>query len=67
VALPPAQRPDGRFGFTAIELDVVLATDPGREEDSRSSVAAAERSCLVAVSLDTPVQVSLQVRTAAAA
>lgn len=61
------QRPDGRFGFTEIELDVVLATDPGREEDARSAAEAAERSCLVAVSLDTPVHVSLQVRTAAAA
>jgi organic hydroperoxide reductase OsmC/OhrA len=61
------QRPDGRFGFTEIALEVVLATDPGHEADARDAVEAAERSCLVAVSLDAPVHVTLDVRTAAAA
>jgi organic hydroperoxide reductase OsmC/OhrA len=61
------QRPDGRFGFTAIELDAVIGTDPGYETEIRAAAEAAERSCLVAVSLDLPVHVALDVRTAAAA
>ena len=61
------QRPDGRFGFTSIDLDVALATDAGREADAEAAVEAAERSCLVAASLDLPVRVTLDVRAAAAA
>jgi organic hydroperoxide reductase OsmC/OhrA len=61
------QRPDGRFGFVSVDLDVVLETDPGREADARSSAEVAERDCLVAASLDTPVRVALDVRAAAAA
>ena len=61
------QRPDGRFGFTEIELEVVVATDPGYESEVQAAAEAAERSCLVAVSLDLPVRVTLDVRTAVAA
>ena len=61
------QRPDGKFGFTEIGLEVVIATDPGYESEARAAAEAAERSCLVAVSLDLPVRVTLDVRTAAAA
>lgn len=61
------QRPDGRFGFTEIELEVVVATDPGYEDEAREACEAAERSCLVAVSLDLPVRVTLDLRTAVAA
>jgi len=61
------QRPDGRFGFTEIGLEVVIGTDPGYESKVREAADAAERSCLVAVSLDLPVRVTLDVRTAAAA
>jgi organic hydroperoxide reductase OsmC/OhrA len=60
-------RPDGRFGFVYIDLDVMLETDPGHEADARSAAEEAERSCLVAASLDTPVLVALDVRAVAAA
>ena len=62
-----SQRSDGPFGFTSVELEVMLATDPGCEADARAAAEAAERSCLVAVSLDLPVHVTLDVRIAAAA
>jgi organic hydroperoxide reductase OsmC/OhrA len=62
-----AQRPDGRFGFVYIDLDVRLETDPGYETDARSAAKAAERSCLIAASLDTAVLVALDVRAVAAA
>ena len=62
-----SQRPDDGFGFTEIELEVVIATDPGYESQARDAAEAAERSCLVAVSLDLPVRMTLDVRTAAAA
>jgi organic hydroperoxide reductase OsmC/OhrA len=61
------QRSDGRFGFTVVELDVALVTDPGCEEDLRSAAEAAERSCLVASSLDTSIRVGLDIRAAVAA
>jgi hypothetical protein len=47
------ERPDGRFGFVYIDLDVMLETNPGYETDARSAAEDAERSCLVAASLDT--------------
>lgn len=61
------QRPDGRFGFTEIELDAVAATDPGYESELQEAAEAAERGCLVAASLDFPVRITLDIRTAAAA
>lgn len=57
-------RPDGRFGFTVVELDVVLETDPGFEDTACLSAEMAERACLVAESLDTFVHVELDVRSA---
>ena len=62
-----SQRSDGRFGFTEIELVVALGTDPGFEEEARTTAEAAEQGCLVAVSLDTPVHLELDVQTAAVA
>jgi len=61
------QRSDGRFGFTEIELGMVIATDPGYESDLQAASEAAERSCLVAASLDLPMRVNLDVRAAVAA
>jgi organic hydroperoxide reductase OsmC/OhrA len=61
------QRLDGRFGFVSVDLEVVLETDPGWEGDARSAAEEAERQCLVAASLATPVLVALDVRAAAAA
>lgn len=58
-----SQRPDGRFGFSEIILDVTLATEPGFESEAVSAVEVAERGCLVTVSLDLPVHLELEVRT----
>jgi organic hydroperoxide reductase OsmC/OhrA len=57
------QRNDGRFGFTEVTLDVSLATEPGFEQEAREAAEAAERGCLVAVSLDFPVRLVLEVQT----
>ena len=57
------RRPDGRFGFTAIEQIVTVEID-GRDEDgARALVAKAEETCLVAVSVDFPVTTTVEVRT----
>jgi organic hydroperoxide reductase OsmC/OhrA len=61
------QRHDGRYGFVSIDLEVELETDTGFEDKARGAALDAERSCLVAASLDTPVRVTVRVRTAAAA
>jgi organic hydroperoxide reductase OsmC/OhrA len=55
------RRPDGRFGFVAVDLVVELETDPGCEGEAQGAVLDAESSCLVAVSLDTPVRVHANV------
>jgi organic hydroperoxide reductase OsmC/OhrA len=59
-----ARRADGRFGFTEVVLDAILSTDPGREKEAARAAEAAERGCLVSVSLDLPVRLELEVRTA---
>jgi organic hydroperoxide reductase OsmC/OhrA len=61
------RRADGRFGFVAVELTVELETEAGHEGEARGALLDAEASCLVAVSLDTPVHVHAQVSAAAAA
>ena len=58
------QRDDGRFGFIEVVLEVSLSTDPGFEGEVAGAAEAAERSCLVAASLDFPVRFELHVRTA---
>ena len=62
-----SQRPDGRYGFVAIDLEVSFETDAGFEAEARGAAVDAEQACLVAASLDTPVNLAVQVRTAAAA
>jgi organic hydroperoxide reductase OsmC/OhrA len=57
------RRDDGRFGFVRIEQTVELETDAGHEEAARALVARAEDGCLVTVSLDVPVQTTVQIRT----
>jgi organic hydroperoxide reductase OsmC/OhrA len=54
---------DGRFGFTAIEIDAVLETVPGGEDAVARAAAAAEDRCLVGRTLDVPVDVTVQVKT----
>jgi organic hydroperoxide reductase OsmC/OhrA len=55
------QRPDGRYGFVSVDLLVDLETDGGCEAEARAAALDAERTCLVAASLDTPVHVSVNV------
>ncbi len=59
------RRDDGRFGFLRIEQAVALETDAGREADARLLVEEAEAGCLVSVSLDLPVETTLDVRAGA--
>jgi organic hydroperoxide reductase OsmC/OhrA len=61
------RRPDGRFGFVRIEQTVELNTEPGSEGAARALVAKAEDSCLVAVSLDLPVETTVQISAPVAA
>lgn len=56
------RRPDGRFGFVRIEQTVELETDAGREAGARALVAKAEDGCLVSVSLDLPVETTVEIR-----
>jgi organic hydroperoxide reductase OsmC/OhrA len=58
------QRSEGPLAFTGIELDVELVTGAGYEEEARDAGEAAERSCLIAASLDVPIQLALTVRAA---
>lgn len=60
-----SRRGDGRFGFTVIELDAMLETIPGGEEAVRTAAAIAEDRCLIAQALDVPVDVRVEVGTAA--
>jgi organic hydroperoxide reductase OsmC/OhrA len=62
------QRPDGRYGFVSVDLDVEFETDAGFEEEATGAALDAEGACLVAASLDTPVHIrAVHVHTAAAA
>ena len=58
------QRSEGPFGFTAIQLEVELVTDAGFEDEARLAGEAAERGCLIAASLDFPIELDLNVRAA---
>jgi organic hydroperoxide reductase OsmC/OhrA len=60
------RRDDGRFGFLRIEQHVTLETDQGHDEAARALVAEAEAGCLVGVSLDLPVETTVDVRVPAA-
>jgi peroxiredoxin-like protein len=54
-------REDGRFGFTAIVLQVHVEVARGDEERARSLVGKAEATCLVSASLALPVEVRIEV------
>ena len=56
------RRPDDRFGFVRIEQTVEVTTDAEHEDAARALVAKAEDGCLVTVSLDVPVQTTVNVR-----
>ena len=55
------RRVDGTFGFIRIEQTVELATDAEHEGAARALVAKAEDGCLVTVSVDLPVQTTVNV------
>jgi organic hydroperoxide reductase OsmC/OhrA len=55
-------RADGRFGFTRLLLRLELDTDPTLEAQARELAERAEETCLVSVSLDLPVETSVEVR-----
>jgi organic hydroperoxide reductase OsmC/OhrA len=59
------RRGDGRFGFVAIEQAVRLETGAGHEDAARALVEKAEQGCLVSVSLDLPVETTVDVTTVA--
>lgn len=54
------QRPDGRFGFTSLWLRLELVTDEDPVE-ARRLAERAEETCLVAASLDVPVETEIVV------
>jgi osmotically inducible protein OsmC len=56
------RRADGRFGFTRIEQTVTAETDDEHADALRAIIAKAEETCLVAVSLDLPVETIVEVR-----
>jgi organic hydroperoxide reductase OsmC/OhrA len=47
--------PEGGYGFTVLELDVDVATDPGRELDAEEVAHLAKRHCIVGRALEVPV------------
>jgi organic hydroperoxide reductase OsmC/OhrA len=58
------RRQDGRFGFTEVTIHAAVDTEPGFETEALEAAEAAERGCLVASSVDFPVHLELDVRTA---
>jgi organic hydroperoxide reductase OsmC/OhrA len=58
------QRPDGRFGFTEVVLEVRLRTDPGFETEAIAAVDAAELGCLIAASVDFRIRIELDLQVA---
>lgn len=55
-------REDGRFGFTRMTLRIEIDTDEGMEELAREVAQKADETCLVAVSLDLPIEMTVEVR-----
>jgi organic hydroperoxide reductase OsmC/OhrA len=54
------QRPDGRFGFIRLSLDLELET-PADPAEARGLAERAAATCLVAASLDLPVETTIVV------
>ena len=54
------RRPDGRFGFTRLTLRVELETQADADQ-GRELVEQAEANCLVAASLDVPIETAILV------
>jgi organic hydroperoxide reductase OsmC/OhrA len=60
-------RPDGRFGFTRLLLRLQVETDPADAARARELAQQAETTCLVAASLDVPVETEIAVEQALSA
>lgn len=60
------RRADGRYGFVRVEQTVAIEMASGDEESVRALVAKAEETCLVSVSLNVPVDISVVVRSSGA-
>jgi organic hydroperoxide reductase OsmC/OhrA len=54
------KRPDGHFGFTSLSLRLELETDADRVR-AVELAERAEESCLVAASLDVPIETTIVV------
>ena len=59
-------RNDGTFCFTRMRFLVAIKTDAVQEELAREVARKAEERCLVAVSLDLPIELEIEVETASA-
>jgi organic hydroperoxide reductase OsmC/OhrA len=55
------QRPDGRFGFTKLELALRVAVAAPDEPRARELAERADETCLVSVSLDVPIELRADV------
>lgn len=61
------RRSDGRFGFVVIELRALVETGPEYVAAAEEAARQAEGLCPIAVSLDAPVHVEVEVDAAAPA
>ena len=50
------QRTDGHFGFTRLELQLTVETDPADAARARALAERAEATCLISASLGVPVE-----------
>jgi organic hydroperoxide reductase OsmC/OhrA len=57
-------RSDGHFGFTRLELHLHLETAPADEARALELADESERKCLVAASLDLPVETLVEISAA---
>lgn len=57
------RRPDGRFGFIRINESVTAETAAEHADALRALIDRAEESCLVSVSLDLPVDLTVEITT----
>jgi organic hydroperoxide reductase OsmC/OhrA len=55
------RRPDGNFGFTRLMLRLEIETDPSESDRAHALAEQAEATCLVAASLDLPVETAVSV------
>jgi peroxiredoxin-like protein len=57
------QRTDGHFGFTRLELQLTVETDPADAEHARALAEKAESNCLISASLGVPVETVINTTT----